>query len=222
MLATLSISLAVMKMRVVPAQKRKLWDIAAFKDKPYLFFTIGVFFAFMGLYTPFFYVQSYVIEDGIMNVNTAFYMLSVLNAASIFGRIIPGLVADKVGPFNIVIPGTIAACVLAFGWIGIHSVAGIIVFCILYGFFSGCFVSIPPTVIVTLCPHPSVIGTRMGMCFALGGLGLLCGTPVAGQLINQYNFISGIAFSAVAIALGVVCMVAARISKTGLTFKVIA
>ena len=222
MLVTLSISLAVMKMRVVPAQKRKLWEPTAFKEKPYLFFTIGTFFAFMGLYTPFFYVQSYAIEYNIMNENTAFYMLSTMNAASIFGRIIPNFIADKAGPLNVVIPGTIAAGVLVFGWIGIKGTAGLVIFCILYGFFSGCFVSIPPTVVVTLCPHPSVIGTRMGMCFALGGLGLLMGTPVAGQLINQYGFTSGIAFSGVAVALGVVFMVSARIAKTGWAFKIIA
>jgi MFS family permease len=157
-----------------------------------------------------------------MPENKAFYMLSILNAASIFGRIIPNFIADKMGPVNIIIPATVFTCLLAFGWVGIHSTAGLVIFCLLYGFFSGSFVSIPPTVLVTLSPSISVVGTRMGMCFAMGGLGLLVGTPVAGQLIKHVSFDAAIFFCGGAVALGAVSLVATRIAKTGLKLNVIA
>lgn len=222
MLGTLAISLSVMKMRVQPAHKRKLWEVSAMKEKPFTFFTLGMFFGFMGLYIPFFYVQSYAISEKIMSENTAFYMLSVMNAASIFGRIIPNFIADKTGPLNIIIPGTIATSILGFGWVGIHETAGLVVFCILYGFFSGSFVSIPPTVLVTLSPNMGVVGTRMGMCFALCGLGLLVGTPVAGQFIRQVGYDAAIYFCGGVVALGAVFMIMARISKVGYGLKAIA
>jgi MFS family permease len=63
MLATLAVSLSVMRTRILPVQKRALLDIPAFKEKPFIFFTLGMFFGFMGLYIPFFYVQSYAIEE---------------------------------------------------------------------------------------------------------------------------------------------------------------
>lgn len=63
MLGTLSLSLTVMRTRILPAQKRALWDFPAFKEAPFTFFTLGMFFGFMGLYIPFFYVQSYAIEE---------------------------------------------------------------------------------------------------------------------------------------------------------------
>jgi len=157
-----------------------------------------------------------------MSENLGFYMLSILNAASFFGRIIPNFIADKTGPLNIVIPATLATCILGFGWVGIHSTGGLIIFCILYGFFSGSFVSIPPTVIVTLSPSLSVVGTRMGMFFALSGLGLLVGTPVAGQLIKQSSFDSAIYFCGVAVSLSAACMITARVAKTGPKFKAMA
>lgn len=176
----------------------------------------------MGLYIPIFYVQSYAIEEKIMSENLAFYMLSILNASSIFGRIIPNFIADRTGPLNVIIPGTLATCILGFGWVGIHSTGGLIIFCILYGFFSGSFVSIPPTVLVTLSPSMGVVGTRMGMCFALGGLGLLIGTPVAGQLIKQSGFDAAIFFCGGVVALATVCMVAARVTKAGPGLKAVA
>jgi MFS family permease len=157
-----------------------------------------------------------------MSENLAFYMLSILNASSIFGRIIPNFIADKIGPLNVIFPGTLATCVLGFGWVGIHSTGGLVIFCILYGFFSGSFVSIPPTVLVTLSPSMGVVGTRMGMCFALGGLGLLIGTPVAGQLIKQSSFDAAIYFCGSVVALGTLCMIASRVSKTGPTLKAVA
>jgi predicted MFS family arabinose efflux permease len=221
MLATLSISLAVMKMRILPPQKRKLWDVSALREKPFNFFTLGMFFGFMGLYIPFFYVQSYAIEEKIMSVDTGFYMLSILNASSIFGRIIPNFIADKAGPLNVIIPGTLATCVLAFGWIGIHSIAGLVVFCILYGFFSGTFVSLPPTVIVTLTPNIGEIGTRMGMTFALGAFGLLIGTPVAGQLIRHAGFKAAIAFNGASVAAAAASFIMARGAKGGWGWKTV-
>jgi MFS family permease len=157
-----------------------------------------------------------------MSENLAFYMLSILNASSIFGRIIPNFIADKTGPLNVIIPGILATCILGFGWVGIHSTAGLVIFCVLYGFFSGTFVSIPPTVLVTLSPHMGVVGTRMGMCFALGGLGLLVGTPVAGQLIKQSGFDAAIYFCGAVVALGAVFMISSRVSKTGLRVKAVA
>ena len=93
-----------MKVRVLPASRRKIIDWSAFREPPYMLFLIGGFLGFMGLYTPFFYVQSYAIGEGITDRELGFYLLSILNSASIFGRIVPNFVADKTGPFNIILP----------------------------------------------------------------------------------------------------------------------
>ncbi|KAH8807154.1 MFS monocarboxylate transporter-like protein [Xylogone sp. PMI_703] len=220
-LSTLTVSHAVMRMPVLPSQRRKLWDISAFKEKPFNFATLGLFFGFMGLYIPFFYVQSYAIQETITSVDTAFYMLSILNASSTFGRIIPNFFADKTGPMNMIIPGAFATCVLAFSWIAIHSTAGLVVFCVLYGFFSGVFVSLPPTVMVMLSPNPGVIGTRMGMHYAVGAFGLLIGSPVAGQLIQHAGFKAAIAFNGATVAASVACFVAAKGAMAGLRWKTV-
>ena len=73
-------------------------------------------------------------------------MLTITSAASVPGRIIPGYVADKLGYFNVmaavsVLTGTTVACL----WIPFdyhRSHAGIIVFSLAYGLFSGAYVSL--------------------------------------------------------------------------------
>jgi MFS family permease len=90
-LATLVVSNVLMKVRVLPATRRKVLDLAAYKEPPYLLFNLGCFLGFIGLYAPFFYVSSYSINTGIMGKELAFYLLSILNAASTFGRLIPNV-----------------------------------------------------------------------------------------------------------------------------------
>jgi hypothetical protein len=63
--------------------------------------------------------------------------LAIMNASSIPGRTIPNLLADKYGHLNAL--STVAVCsgVLAFVMFAIKNVASVIIFAMLYGFFSG-------------------------------------------------------------------------------------
>lgn len=63
--------------------------------------------------------------------------LSVLNASSAFGRVLPTVIADKVGVFNLIVPCTLVCGTLIFGMIGVVNAGGSMVIAILYGFFSG-------------------------------------------------------------------------------------
>jgi hypothetical protein len=53
------------------------------------------------------------------------------------GRTLPNFLADIYGPFNLVTPFCAIAGILIFAMLGAKSVGGLVVFCILYGFFSG-------------------------------------------------------------------------------------
>lgn len=219
MMATLTISLAVMKVRVKPPHKRELLQLSAFKELPYTLFALGEFLGFMGLYIPFFYIQIYATEAPHTHVDgtLAFYLLVILNAASIFGRVIPNFLADKTGPLNMLIPCAAISSLLAFCWIKIRSTAGLIIFCILYGFFSGTFVSLPPTTVVSLSPSLAVVGTRMGMSFAFAGLGLLVGTPVAGAILGSGTSFVGVqVFCGATVAAATVAILGARYFKVGM------
>ncbi|KAF2767929.1 MFS general substrate transporter [Teratosphaeria nubilosa] len=214
MAGTMLVCIAVMRVRNLPPQARKLFDLKAFRETPYLLFSIGEFLGFMGLYIPFFYLQSYSSEKGIMGTNLAFYMLPILNAASIFGRVIPNFLADKTGPLNMLIPCSAISALLAYCWIAIDSKAGVIVFAILYGFFSGTFVSLPPTTVVSLSPSLSVVGTRMGMSFAFAGFGILVGNPVAGAILTSSTWLGVQLFCATSVAAATTCVVVARLAKS--------
>lgn len=213
MLGMFLVCIAVMRVRVLPPQKRRLFELQAFREIPFTMFSVGEFFGFMGLYIPFFYIESYATSKTPMSAALAFYMLPIMNAGSAFGRIIPNFLADKTGPLNMLLPCSFISALLAYCWIAIDNTAGVIVFCVLYGFFSGTFVSLPPTTVVSLSPSLNVVGTRMGMNFCFAGLGLLVGTPVAGAILHSGSWLGMQLFCASSVVVAGVAIVVARISK---------
>ncbi|KAH6657941.1 major facilitator superfamily domain-containing protein [Truncatella angustata] len=186
MLALGVIPIMFMKTRVPPAtRKRAFLDTSAFKDIPFLVFSSAAFFAFAGLYVPFFYVQLYSIEYGISTVEFSPYLVTILNAGSVVGRLLPNYLADQFGSINILLLVEFAAAVLAFAWLGIRNFPGLIMFCILYGAFSGGVVSVQPSAIVHFCPDMARLGTRMGMSFFFSGVSVLIGPPIGGAILAR-------------------------------------
>lgn len=215
MLGSLAISNAVLKVRVLPAGRRKLLDLAAWKEIPYSFFVLGSLVGFLGLYTPFFYIQSYAISTGITSPNLGFYLLAIINGASTFGRVIPNFIADRLGPFNVIIPCTFATGILCLCLIAAKSAAPVIVIAALYGFFSGTFVSLPATIYVHITKNRGMIGTRMGMGFACTSIGILVGTPISGAILSASSFMYVWLYGGLMtiVAGGLLCV--CRVSKGG-------
>lgn len=187
-LALLMISVSILTVKIPPSSTRRpLYDKRALLDLPYVTFCIGQFFGIMSIYITLFYVHLYALEQTTISPHLASYLLSIMNASSIAGRLLPNFVADKLGPLNVLIPLTAGISVLTFGWIGIHNAVGLVFFCILYGFLQGPFVSLPPTIVATLSPNLQSIGVRLGMMFAISGIGSLIGGPVAGAILLRQN-----------------------------------
>jgi hypothetical protein len=74
-----------------------------------------------------------------MQPPNAFPRLSILNALSLFGRLLPNIVAQRVGPLNILIAACGIAGVLDYVWVAARSTTGILVFNAAFGFASGAF-----------------------------------------------------------------------------------
>ncbi|CAG8929644.1 unnamed protein product [Penicillium salamii] len=183
----LAISCLVLRVRTLPATRRKLVDWQAFREAPYALFNVGMFLCFMGLYTPYYYIQSVANEEQITSSNLAFYLLPIVNATSTLGRLGIGYFSQWSGPLNILVPCALASGILVLCLIVAGSQPSMLAICALYGFFSGSLVSLMGPILVILCPHRGVIGTRIGMCFTLLGIALLIGTPIAGSILDSHG-----------------------------------
>jgi MFS family permease len=230
---TLLVANFIMKSRLPPRKAGPLIEPSAFLQPSYSLYTTGAFLAFWGIYTPFFYSTSFTQKLGAPE-NITQYVLSMMNAASVFGRILPNILADGLGPINVLVPTVVAAGILLFGWLGIGTWQGFIIFAMLYGFFSGTLVSLPPACVAALTDPSEMnkIGVRMGMMFryfsrenfvdnSIISFATLTGTPIAGALISKDDggYTSAILFSAITMIAAAVFMIFARISRVGFKIK---
>ena len=184
-LATLIIPNAVMKMRFKPPKARALIDWTVFTDGPFLLAILATTIGFIGLYDTFFYISYYAGAAGITSEAMSFYIVPIFNAASTFGRILPNALSDKTGPLNLIMPGAFIVGVLNFSLIAAKTEASLIVVAVLFGFFSGLYVALPPILYVSLTKDKSKIGSRTGMAFGIMGCGVLAGGPGGGAILGQ-------------------------------------
>lgn len=183
----------------------------------------GAFLFSFGLFPPINYVISEAIYEG-MAYNLALYMLPILNAASLFGRIIPGAVGDKFGRYNcmVVMTGLTAITVLAI-WIPVTTNAGIIFFAAAFGLTSGAFISLAPALITQITNDSSKVGVRIGAMYAVTSVANLTSNPIGGGLIQQWDgkYTGLMIFCGVMEAAGMLFFLAARIYQTGFRVAVV-
>lgn len=107
---------------------------------------LAFFIIYFGMFSPFFYTTSYAVDQGFSST-LAFYTTSIINGASFFGRLLPGIVADRYGKFNCCFLATFFSGIIALCWTKATSVPGLVIFSAAYGFSSG--VRIYPTPYLT-------------------------------------------------------------------------
>ncbi|KAI9822327.1 MAG: hypothetical protein M1827_000045 [Pycnora praestabilis] len=197
--------------------------ITPLTETPFRIVAIASFLFFFGIFLPFDYVILQAQANG-MSTNLSGYLLAILNALSIFGRILPGYLADRYGRFNVmIIMSYFSAIIVLAIWLPSRSNAPIIVFAALYGFGSGAFVSMTPAIIAQISDIRK-IGVRNGTLFALISVGALTGNPIGGALISHdHGGFTGLQiFSGVTLAAGSTMFLVARVySALGATLLTI-
>jgi MFS family permease len=120
-----------------------------------------------GLFVPFFFSAQFAEEVLHTSPGLAFDVISVMNAGSVIGRPIPGLLADLVGCYNLSFPSLLIGGLLILAvWLTSHSVASLMCFAAFYGMFSGIFIALSPPCLARIS-RLEEIGTRVGLLYAM-------------------------------------------------------
>ena len=220
MLALLFPACAAIRARL-PPRKAKFFLPSAFKEARYTTIIGAVFFMILGIFAPFFYLPTYAVYHG-MSTQLASYLISILNAMSLFGRLIPGILADRAGPLNMLCGAALCTGILILCWQKATTNASIIVFSALYGFFSGAIVSLMSVSLAHVPRDSRDIGTYMGMGMAVISFAALAGPPINGALITRYGGFEQVSiFSGVVVlAGGFAVLLAKQASGKGVLGKV--
>ncbi|KAL9595450.1 MAG: hypothetical protein Q9219_006441 [cf. Caloplaca sp. 3 TL-2023] len=197
--------------------------VTPFLELTYFLVVFASFLFCSGLFLPFNFIILSAEHDG-MSSNLANYLVPILNAVSIFGRTIPGYIADKTGRFNTMIVTSFLSTILVLAlWLPSRGNVPYILFAAFYGFSSGAFVSLAPALVAQISDIRQ-IGVRTGSMFAVISVATLIGNPIGGALIsNEHGKYSHLQiFTGTMMLGGSVVFVVSRWSLAGLnpTIKV--
>ncbi|KAF7561630.1 hypothetical protein G7046_g2527 [Stylonectria norvegica] len=212
-LGTCGLALVLMRPRGEVVKRRSLVDMKAFRERPYQLYCAAMFFSYVGFFGPVFYLQPFALSHGLSDGTLALYLVAILNASSIPGRILPSYLAGRIGPVNAMLAAAFLCTIVLFCWIAVTSAAGNVVFAVFYGFASGGIISMPAVVLASLTTDMSLFGTRLGMASVLNAFGSLCGTPIAGAILESTNSYLGVQlFCGLAIVATTLLLFALRLS----------
>ncbi|KAK0650019.1 riboflavin transporter MCH5 [Cercophora newfieldiana] len=220
MMPILLFSAIVIKARLPPRQSN-FFMLTAFRSPRYVTLISAVFFLFLAVFIPFFFLPTYGIYRG-MHPTDAFYLVAIINASSIPGRIIPGILGDKLGSTNSLIGAGLSTGIIILCWPTAVSSGSIYAFSVFFGFTSGAIISAGSVVFTHCAPSPKDIGTYMGMGVAVSGIAILIGPPINGAMVNKFHsFDQASAFSGIMCLLGTgLALFAKHFTKEGVLGKV--
>ena len=177
------------KARLKPAvgvNKKSIISLSIFGDLRFSLLTISVFgfevvlFGSLGLF------PTYATVNPSYPSNTGFYLLAVMNGVSCLGRFFPGLVADKVGRFNVLLIMILFTLVLMLAvWLpfGATSLPALYIFAALFGFGTGSWMALTPACIGQLC-EAEEFGRYYGSLYFVASLATLVCIPIGGELLG--------------------------------------
>jgi len=161
------------------------YEGSALKHVPYLFTLVSGFLGTLGAYFPIFYVQLFA-EAHNVGHQLPFYSLAILNLGSVLGRVIPNYLADRLGAINVFVPCIALNGFVGFAMFGCGHPAGLVLFCLIYGFFFGSTIGLYLPVVATMAPREADMGKVMGIASIPVGIASFVGPPIAGAIIGSH------------------------------------
>ncbi|RWA14384.1 hypothetical protein EKO27_g753 [Xylaria grammica] len=156
-----------------------------FEDKVFALNSLACLAGMLGTLIPFNYLKV-ASQAASVSPNLATYLLPIVNASSIIGRIVPLWAGDHLGPFNTTASLMLYDAILVLAlWIPAAANSNaIIAFTALFGVPLGCFNAVIPALVGRISTIEE-IGFRVGTTFFVVSIAALIGNPIAGLLIGQ-------------------------------------
>ena len=144
------------------------------------------------------------------NTDSPLTVVSIINAASLFGRILPGLLADKFGAYNMMILSALFSGMVCCCWTTTSSLSSIIVLSLAYGLSSGAVIGLQGACSAQIV-KPSQYGVAIGSVMVVLSIAGLLGSPINGWILVKWGYLGLSLFSGLAMLVGMAVLVVARL-----------
>ncbi|KAL6364365.1 hypothetical protein LRP88_01763 [Fusarium phalaenopsidis] len=158
---------------------------APFTEIPFAMLLLGVFVLTYGIFIPIDYLAVQAFQEAHVSDAMAQYLVSIFNAASLFGRLVAGYGADIIGRWNMFIIACTLSGITEFAvWIPAKHSSIAIGFAIMFGFASGAFIGLSGALPISVSP-PAEIGYRLGVLLLAISIPALTMAPIGGAILQN-------------------------------------
>lgn len=173
---TVNIKLAISKMLAL-AKKHS--------DRAFIFTIFGSLCSELCLLLALTYFVNYTVIHG-YSESTGFLLLTVWNSTSIVGRILPGMISDYIGKFNvnIVMLTGLTTAMLSIWYAFGSNIKALYAFACIGGFFQGLISALLPACLADIT-KVSEFGERFGILNFILSFANLVGIPIGASIINN-------------------------------------
>ncbi|KAF4470485.1 transporter mch4 [Fusarium albosuccineum] len=191
--------------------KSSALNLAAFKSPAFCFVTAGLFmlefsiFSIAGLLPSISTRAGFTPEDG-------YTLLAIIGSTSTFGRIIPGLIGDRIGHFNVLLISMVFTILLMGVMLvpfGTTSAPVLYAWSAVWGFGSGSFLSITPVCMGKTCETKDY-GRYYGTMNFVISFALLIALPTSGSMLDNMGAQALAGLLMAVVFVGGACYFAAR------------
>ncbi|KAG8905968.1 hypothetical protein FRB99_007902 [Tulasnella sp. 403] len=149
-------------------------------------YSLGTTLMWFGIYVPLAFFDVYAQSIGVP-AEKSYLVVVTANAASLIGRLSGGVLANPLGPLNVLMCTCVIAAILTVAWPHTTSFTTLEVVATLYGIVSGMFVSLLPSPSGAMVPRHQA-GAVLGFVCTAMSIGALVGNPIAGQIVENSGF----------------------------------
>lgn len=190
---------------VSAAKPRSL--LALLGDFRFAMLYVSIIFTSFALFVPFVFLGSYATDQNISSVKAA-ALVGVIGGASVVGRLGLGGLGDRLNAAVIYEASFVLMALSHFIWYWAGgSYGALLTYAILFGIGYGGFIALSPAVVADVFGMEG-LGGVIGTMYTAAAIGSLGGPPLAGVLIDRWNYSTAIVF---AIAMSMASVAALRV-----------
>ncbi|HSX64992.1 MAG TPA: MFS transporter [Pseudoxanthomonas sp.] len=176
----------------------------ALRSKPFIVLA-ATFFACCAAHSgPIFHTVSYAVGCG-LTVTAAVTIYSMEGAAGLGGRLLFGVLADRLGAKPVLVAGLLVQAFAAVAYLGVNQLDGFyavaIVFGLAYGGTMPLYASLARDAF-----SPQILGTVLGAATMLSSLGMAFGPLMGGWLYDRFGSYTWLYVGSMAVGLGAVAI----------------
>ena len=202
------------------AKKKSIFSLSIFGDIRFTLLTVSVFGFEICLFGTLGLLPTYASIAG-FPASTGFNLIAVLNGASCLGRILPGFVSDKLGPFNVLLIMlfyTLFFMLVLWLPFGVSNLGVLYAFSALFGVGTGSWMALTPVCIGQLC-EAEEFGRYYGTLYFVVSLATLVCVPIGGQLVEAVGPLAMVGFFCAVLALSTISFTLSRLACLGWKWK---